>query len=209
MQIYLDQWKQYEYLWQSNKHQSVNEFGSVDHVTALDFDRKIQEYVQLAHSIGIRETKTHVHLMFINAESLQIAILLELGEWKRLFLELLKSKTDENLKEFYDYIENSRKSVAIVPDSIERLHKCSKAYECLRSEMDRCKCTMNELNEQFHVLNKYGITFNVDYNELKVNIRRQWDEYLKRLTDVDEMLNNAKDSFKMSLESDRKTPDFF
>lgn len=209
MHCYLDQWRQYEYLWQSNKQQIVDDFGSNDRVTALDFDRKIQKYAQLSHSISIRDTTTHVHLMIVNVSALQNAILSELFEWKRLFLELLRIKTETNLQQFYEYIDHSLKTVAPAPNSIEELHKCSKAYDCLQNEMDRCKCTMAELNEQFNVLNKYGITFKNDYNEMRENIRCRWIEYVKRLADVDEMLNNAKDTFKLSLESDRQTPDFF
>lgn len=203
---YLDQWKQYEYLWQSNKQQTIARF---EHVSALDFDRKTLDYAQLAHSIDVREATSRVHLLSVNAESLRKAILLEIDEWKCLFLHALKEKGNENLKQFYAGVESGVKNVASISNSTEKLHKCSETNERLHRELDRCKCTMNELNEQFDVLKKYGITLDNDHDELSANIQRQWNKYLSQLADADEMLSNANVSFKLSLESERKTPDIF
>lgn len=46
-------------------------------------------------------------------------------------------------------------------------------------------------------------------NELRLAIQPRWKEHLINFNDADKMLNNAKDSFELTLESKRKTPDFF
>lgn len=82
------------------------------------------------------------------------------------------------------------------PKTVEELQRSCKAYEQLMSEIDRYKCTLSELNDQCSVPYNYGVSIdnNNSINELRLTMQSRWEEYLRKLNDADEMLNNAKAS---------------
>lgn len=201
MHCYRKTWLQYAHLWQSNK--------MVDCTTAMEFDKKIQEHLVLSNEITIRELSSKVHFMLVNAIGIRRKIRNEIDEWKQLYLKLLKQKTNEKLMEFLSYIDVNTERISHTPKSVDELQCSCTIYEQLTNEIERCKCILNELSDQFNVLNKYGVQIDDELNALHTTINARWEEYLNKLNDADEMLNNAKDSFKLTLESKRKTPDFF
>lgn len=204
-----EHWMQFAHIWQSDKSAVINEFESLATSTASEYDRKIQDFITLSNQVAIRNVTKKINFTFVDATKLRKTILIEIEEWKRLYLISLKNKTKTKIIAFFTYTNENGQMVSVTPKSVEELQKCCAIYEQLRNEIDDNICNLNSLNDQFDVLLKYGVPIDDEFDEMKQNMFVQWEMYLKKLNDADEVLNNAKDSFKLTLESTRKTPDFF
>lgn len=206
---YKEYWTQFAHIWQSDKKAIISEFESHPTATASKYDQKIQDLITLSNQVAIREVSKKVNFMLVDATNLRKTILIEIEEWKRMYLISLKNQTQAKIIEFFTYTNENGQNVSVAPKSVDELQKCCAVYERLRNEIDDSKCKMNCLDEQFEVLLKYGVPIDGELSTMKDGMRTQWEHYLKQLNDADEVLNNAKDSFKLTLESTRKTPDFF
>lgn len=209
LEQYQEQWMPYAHIWQLDKDAVLAEFGADETSNAGSFDKKVQELRGLFNKVTMRDISVKVHFMVVDAKKLQKIILLEIDDWKSEYLQLLKQKTFEKITEFFNYTKESGEKVLIVPQSVDELKKCISVHEHLWSEIDDGKSCLNDLRDQFGVLNKYGVPIDGELKEMKARMRQQWDDYFKKLNDAEEILNNAKDSFKLTLESERITPDFF
>lgn len=209
LEQYEEHWMQFAHLWQSDKAVTINEFESLETATAVKYDQTLQELIALFNQVAVREVSKKVNFTQVDATKLRQTILVEIEAWKRMYLISLKNKTQSKIIEFFAYTDENGQKLTVAPKSVEELQKCCAIYERLRSDIDNIKCNLYGLRDQFDVLLKYGVPIDDELNTLKENMAAQWDDYLKKLEDADEVLNNAKDSFKLTLESTRKTPDFF
>lgn len=206
---YEDHWMQFAHIWQSDKAIIISEFENLVTATALKYDQTLQELIALFNQVAVREVSKKVNFTQIDAIKLRQTILVEIEAWKRIYLISLKNKTQSKIIEFFAYTDENGQKLTVAPKSVEELQKCCAIYERLRGEIDHIKYNLFGLRDQFDVLLKYGVPIDGELNDMKENMASQWDDYLKKLEDADEVLNNAKDSFKLTLESTRKTPDFF
>lgn len=206
---YEDHWMQFAHIWQSDKTVVISEFEVLETATAQSYDQKLQDLIALSNQVAVREISKRVNFTLVDASKLRQTILVEIEEWKKLYLISLKNKTELNTIEFFTYSRENGEKLSIAPKSVEELQKCCAIFERLRGEIDIAKCNLNSIRNQFEVLNKYGVSIDEELSDMGANIRTQFEDYLKKLNDADEVLNNAKDSFKLTLESTRKTPDFF
>lgn len=198
MERYQKQWLQYAYVWQLNKPETIEKFAVSESATAKGFNEKVIEHRTLSHKITMIDSTMKVHFMLVTATEIRKKIHIEIEEWKRLYLDALKTKTNEILVKFHEYINANGEQISKPPKTVEELQRSCTTYEQLTSEIDRYKCTLSELNDQLNVLYKYGVSIdNNTINELRLTIQAQWVEYLRKLNDADKMLNNAKDSFKI------------
>lgn len=206
---YEKHWMEFADIWQSDKMTTINEFESLATASASKYDQKLQDLIVLSNQVAVREVSKKVNFTLVDATKLRKTILIEIEEWKRMYLISLKNKTQSKITEFFSYTNENGLRLSVAPKSVEELQKCCSLYEQLRNEIDDNKCCLNSLGEQFEVIVKYGVPIDGELNVMKECMRTQWEDYLKKLNDADEVLNNAKDSFKLTLESTRKTPDFF
>lgn len=209
MQQYEAEWMQFAHIWQSDKAIIIDKFATIKNATAEDYDQKLQDLIALSNQVAIREVLSKVNFTMVDASKLRQSILLEIEEWKNMYLISLKNKTESEIRAFFAYTNENGEKLTITPKSVEELQKCCTIYEQLQSEIDNNKCNLNSIHDQFDVLLKYGVTIDGELCEMKESIGMQWEAYLEKLNGADEVLNNAKDSFKLTLESTRKTPDFF
>lgn len=206
---YEGHWMQFSHIWQSDKNKILAEFELLDSATASKYDQIIQDFIALSNQVAVREVSKKVNFMSVDATKLRKTILIEIEEWKRLYLISLKNKTQTKCIAFFTYTDENGQKLSVAPKTVEELQKCCAIYERLRTEIDDSKCNLNSLRDQFDVLHKYGVPIDDELNGMQENMYAQWEDYLKKINDADEVLNNAKDSFKLTLESTRKTPDFF
>lgn len=206
---YEEYWMQLAHIWQSDKQTIITEFESIECASALRYDQKIQELIKLSNQVAMQEVLKKVNFTLVDAMKLRETILIEIEEWKQMYLISLKEKAQTEIIEFFTYTNENGQKLSVEPKSVEELQKCCAIYGRLRGDIDNIKCNLNSLSEQFEVLLKYGVPTDNELNEMKQKMPAQWEDYLKKLYDADEVLKNTKDSFKLTLESTRKTPDFF
>lgn len=209
MRRYEDEWMQFAYIWQCDKASIIDKFATIENATAEKYDQKLQDLIALSNQVAIREVLSKVNFTMVDASKLRQSILLEIEKWKNMYLLSLKSKTESQIKEFFAYTNENGQKLSITPKSVEELQKCCTIYEQLRNDIDGSKCNLSSIHDQFEVLLKYGVTIDGELLEMNESIGMQWEAYLEKLNAAEEVLNNAKDSFKLTLESTRKTPDFF
>lgn len=209
LQQYEVEWMQFAHIWQSDKATMIETFATIENATAEEYDRKLHDLIALSNQVAIREVLSRVNFTMIDASKLRQSILIEIADWKNLYLISLKNKTELEIRDFFAYTDANGQKLSITPKSVEELQKCCTIYAQLQDDIDNSKCNLNSIHDQFEVLLKYGVTIDGELREMKESIGMQWEAYLEKLTVADEVLNNAKDSFKLTLESTRKTPDFF
>lgn len=209
MRQYEEEWMQFAHIWQSDKATVIDNFATIENATAEEYDQKLQDLIALSNQVAIREVLSKVNFTMVDASKLRQSILIEIDEWKKMYLISLKNKTESQIKEFFAYTTENGEKLSITPKSVEELQKCCAIYEQLRNDIDSSKCNLSSIHDQFEVLLKYGVTVDGELLEMNESIGMQWEVYLEKLNVADEVLNNAKDSFKLTLESTRKTPDFF
>lgn len=101
--------------------------------------------------------------------------------------------------EFLDDIQAKQDLVAKVPENVAEMHECFTIYENVYNEIGPLECRMREIKNYFDVLTKHNILIDGELSDMRDNLDNRWSEYLRKLTDAKEMLNNAKDSFKLSV----------
>lgn len=135
MERYQKQWLQYAYLWQLNKPETIEKFAISESATAKGFNEKVIEHRTLSHKITIIDSSKKVHFMLVNAIDIKKTIRCEIEEWKCLYLDALKTKTNEKLVKFHEYIDTNSEQILKPPKTVEELQKSCTAYEQLTNEM--------------------------------------------------------------------------
>lgn len=209
MRQYEEEWMQFAHIWQSDKAILIDRFATIENATAERYDQELQGLIALSNQVAVREVLSKVNFTMVDASKLRQSILFEIDEWKNMYSISLKNKTESQIREFFAYTNENGQKLSITPKSVEELQKCCTIYEQLRNDIDNSKCNLSSIHDQFEVLLKYGVTIDGELFEMNESIGVQWEAYLEKLNAADEVLNNAKDSFKLTLESTRKTPDFF
>lgn len=102
MERYQMQWLQYAYLWQLNRPEIIEKFVIGESATAKGFNEKVIEHRMLSHKMTILDSTIKVHFMLVNSIEIRKKIHIEVKEWKRLYLDALKTKTNERLVQFHE-----------------------------------------------------------------------------------------------------------
>lgn len=93
---------------------------------------------------------------------------------------------------------NSEK-VSIIPRTLKEIKELTAYYEQLVKEIEVKSNEFPGILALFKVLDKYQIQFPSNTSELVQNLDLEWQNYIKKLLEADEMLGNTKEEFKASL----------
>lgn len=199
MSTYIDQWAPFATIWQFDRLAFMRHFGAGDDTAAVHFAKNINQFTDISNQIAIRETALAVNFMAVNASQLRKHILAEINDWQMKYLELLKTKTDEKIAKLFDYTEENGRRVAEVPESVDDLHRCCAFYKCLARSIEHWKVVLVELTDYFEVLRRCKVISANDFSNMKANVINQWNAYLDKLAEAHEVLDDAKNRFKLML----------
>lgn len=199
MSAYIDQWSPFATIWQFDRLAFMRLFGAGEDTAAIHFARNINQFTDISNQIAIRETAVAVHFMAVDASQLRKHILAEIDEWQQSYLELLKTKTDEKIAKLYEYTAENGRRIAEVPTNVDDLHRCCAFYEYLTRSIDHWKVVLIELTDYFEVLRRCNVISDNEFGDMKANMVTQWNEYLDKLTEADEVLGDAKNRLKLML----------
>lgn len=199
MSAYIDQWAPFTTIWKFDRLTFLRLFGAADDTAAVHFAKNINQFTDISNQIAIREISLTVNFMAVNALQLREHILAEIDEWQLKYLELLKTKTDEKIKKLFEYTAENGRRVAEMPKNVDDLHRCCAVYQCLIHSIDHWKVVLVELTDYFEVLRRCKVISDSEFSDMKANMITQWNEYLDKLTEADEALDDAKNRFKLML----------
>lgn len=200
---YIEQWAPFAPIWQLDKDIFIEYFGSLENVPAEQFDKNIQQFNDISNQIAIRETTSIVNFMIIYAKKLRRFILMEIEDWQQRYLELLKQQTEEKITQFFNYTKENGDRVTEVPKTVEDLQRCCSFLAQLLTNVGHWKRVVDILNSNINILQKYDVFIGGEFREMKLTMAQQWNDYMKKLADADEMLENAQESFKLILQSSK------
>lgn len=89
--------------------------------------------------------------------------------------------------------------MAKVPENVAEMHECFAIYDGVNNEMGNLQNRMQEIKDFFEVLAKHNVRIDGELSDMRDSLDDRWTEYLQKLADAKEMLNNAKDSFILSV----------
>lgn len=199
MSAYIDQWIPFAAIWQFDRLAFMRHFGASDDTAAIHFAKNINQFTDISNEIAIRETSLAVNFMAVEALQLRKHIITEINEWQQNYLELLQTKTDEKIAKLYEFTAENGRRIAEVPQNVDDLYRCCAFYECLKHSIDHWKVVLVELTENFEVLRRCNVINDNQFSDMKTNMITQWNAFLDQLTDADEVLDDAKNRFKLML----------
>lgn len=205
MLSYIEQWTPFAPIWQLDRDAFMLKFKTFENVSATKFDTNIQQFIEISNQIAIRGTSSNVNFMAVNVRQLRRFILMEIEEWQNEYLHLMEQIAREKLTDFFAYTNENAKVVVEDPNSVDDLHRCSAVYEKLTSEVDKWQSVLADLQQYFDVLEKYGVSIDGEFGDMKAEMTEHWNKYLNALKEADEILWNAKQRFKLKLQTTKSS----
>lgn len=99
----------------------------------------------------------------------------------------------------YRYVRRNEKRIAIVPRTLREAREATELFHRLRIEAPLKQKEFPDILDLFKVLDKYQIEIPDSTKLLLFNLQMTWENYLKKLGEAGEMLDNTKEEFKKNL----------
>lgn len=199
MCAYIEQWTPFAVIWQLDRSNFMQHFGACDDIAAIHFARNINQFTEISNDIAIREPVLPVNFMVVNASELQRRILYGIDEWQSEYAALLKAKTDGKIAQLHSYMAENGHHLIEVPESVDDLHRCSTFYDNLSQSIGHWKIVLVELAEYLDVLRRCRVISDTEFADLKGNMTEEWNEHLNKLGRAPEILDDARNRFKLML----------
>ena len=96
-------------------------------------------------------------------------------------------------------MKRNERRVAVVPRTLKEAREATQLFDRLISEVPAKQNEFPAIYDLFKVLDKYQIEISDSVKILIQNLQQTWENYLKKLADAGEMLDNTKEDFKQGL----------
>ncbi|XP_055836500.1 dynein axonemal heavy chain 2 isoform X2 [Episyrphus balteatus] len=198
LNAFLVNWTKFQPIWEMQELTFLKNWEEREQ-TAEAFDESLSNYTSFANEVSIQETISTVHFITINSSKLKNSILDFIDCWQDFNVKLLKKKAYARIKGIYKYMNYNIEKVSIIPRTLKEIKESTKFYEQLVKEIEPKSNEFPAILELFKVLANYQIKFPSNSLELVQNLDQEWQNYIKKLLEADEMLGNTKEEFKASL----------
>lgn len=89
--------------------------------------------------------------------------------------------------------------IAKVPENVAEMQSCLAVYDEISSEVARMEQQICEIKDFFEILFKHNVRIDGELIDMQEALDDRWANYLEKLVEAKQMLNNARDSFKLSV----------
>lgn len=89
--------------------------------------------------------------------------------------------------------------ISVIPRTLNEIKNSTKMFERLVKEIPEKAAEFPPILELFKVLDNYQIEFPSNTRTLVMNLDPEWQNYIKKLLEADEMLGNTKEEFIAAL----------
>lgn len=196
---YMATWLPLASLWELNRDVFMENYKKIGEISAADFDLNVREFGEVSTQLALKEMVKVINFFVVNAKVLRRLILIEIEEWQQSYLQLLREITSDKIRSFFDYTTENGAKVCEAPQNVDDLRRCTAFYEQLIGEVAHWETVLGELAAEFEVLQKYEVPIDGPLLAMKLKCTDQWNQYRKKLEEADEVLDNARDSFKLLL----------
>ncbi|RVE54736.1 hypothetical protein evm_000503 [Chilo suppressalis] len=191
-------WEPYSHIWKVNKDEFMTKYREEDH-TAVDFEKLIINYSDLANAVQIQETYNQIHFISLNSNELKKSIIAHCLVWQTKLGELLQRITEHDIDVIYTYVEKSSEEAMKMPADLKELSSAMATYERLIDELPRIEKTFPSVTDKMTTLAKFDVELSTDMTTRHEEIPIIWADYLALLEEAKKALEMNKDKFKTEL----------
>lgn len=196
---YMSGWTPFAPLWQFERGLFMKHYREIGETTAADFDANVRAFTEVSTQLALQEVTKTINFVSINARRLRRSILIEIEEWQRSYLALMTDMTTERMRSFFEYTVAAGETIGEVPQNVDDLKRCSAFYDKTVGELDRWEKILHELEMDFEVLRKHDVRIDAPLQAMELKLGEQWNGHLMKIKEAAEVLDSARDNFKLML----------
>lgn len=96
-------------------------------------------------------------------------------------------------------MKTNTEKVSTVPRSIAEMKEATKFHDYLMTEASKKYTEFKDLYQLFKVIKECEETVSQQIQDMVANLEDQWQDYLKKLHDAEDLIDNTKDDFRFDL----------
>lgn len=167
----------------------------LDHepMAVVDIEQNVHKMSEMSTQLALKDIREIISFVSVDAQQLRRQILIEIREWQRCHWQIAVHATLEKMLRFFSEIDKENdihvSEVSIQND--EELHRYNQFYDRLKTEIDKWRCTVDEVNFSFDIFSRHDVSIDDTLEAMKVKLNRRWNDRLKSFDRTREMLDGA------------------
>ncbi|XP_023298158.2 dynein axonemal heavy chain 2 [Lucilia cuprina] len=191
-------WNDFQDIWDMDEKKFIAKIEETNQEAEI-FEDSIEAYSNQAEIIATRDAIVNVYFLMINQMCLKSSILDYIEKWQLLNIKLLTKRASSRIKSVYRYVKRNEKRIAVVPRTLKEAREATILFNRLTQEVPVKQAEFPDIFDLFKVLDKYQIEISDSIKVLVLNLSSTWENYLKKLGEAGDMLDNTKEDFKQNL----------
>ncbi|KAM7351793.1 dynein heavy chain 2, axonemal kl-2 isoform 2-T2 [Cochliomyia hominivorax] len=198
MDRFIAGWNIFDDIWTTNEDEFIMKIEQSEQ-TADIFEESIETYSAQSEVIATKDAIVNVYFVMVNQTALKSSILDIIEKWQLLNIKLLTKRAASRIKSVYRYVKRNEKRMAVVPRTLREAREATLLFNRLNEEVPVKQAEFPSILDLFKVLDKYQIEISNNNRLLVLNLQPTWENYIKKLGDAGDMLDNTKEEFKQNL----------
>lgn len=218
LELFSKGWNFFNEIWLTTEDEFITNITETDQ-TGFVFESSIESLTAKAEVIGSKESIENVYFLMIDQTLLKNTLMDFIEKWQLLNIKLLTKRASSRIKSklsyfanfgetilmfyvnagVYRYIKRNEKRIAVVPRTLKEAREATLLFNRLSEEVGVKQEEFPDIYELFRVLDKYQIDVSSSIKTLIDNLETTWENYLRKLSEAHNMLDNTKEDFKQNL----------
>lgn len=191
-------WNEHRALWETTDTIYIKRVKSTD-LTADVFESFIKFYSTLADDISFIDAISHVYFILMNQNYIKNSVLDYIEKWQTLNIKILLSHSFYLIRGIYRYMRRNAQKIMMMPRTLKESLAAKEYFEQLIKDVPLKQSTFPGILDLFILIDKYQVEIPDDIRKQIDGLQLAWQEYLRKLGEADEMLDNNRDEFKKIL----------
>ncbi|EDV98693.1 GH22471 [Drosophila grimshawi] len=195
---YISFWNCHRSLWETTESTFIKRLKATD-LTADVFECFIMYYSTLADDISFIDAISPVYFTLMNQNYIKNSILDYIEKWQTLNIKILLTHSFYLIRGIYRYMRCNSKKIMITPRTLQESLAAKAYFERLMEEAPLKQASFPKVLDLFALLDKYQVDIPDEIRQQVESLQVAWMDYLRKLGEADEMLDNNRDEFKKIL----------
>jgi len=202
---YIKTWEVYKDTWELNPDKLVTKYMET-HPDTSAFDADIAKHKYLSKTCKKQEAQVWIGFMLVDCYPLQEGVVQQCDHWQEIFMELMKEMLHKTLSLIYGFLEESKMSSLIVPESVYDLKQSLENHSKIVKQIPTMESKFPEICHVSDILQKYKRDLpNEDAKKLN-SLKENWKNFKEIIQENGVNLQSSKEKCKEELLS--KSQDF-